>query len=409
MRIYIAYHPYVSQYMAYTLYHKLTQHGHDVFMAAEDRSYTKPAANMVYAYKIQTCDRFLAILTPGLQATDQRHDKWFWHELQLAQAVQSNCIPLLAHGFTFDEHRRLLEDCGCAKLATLQPVALDQDHLTASVNRIVDQLTGVPAEKKTRLIPLEIQADMIAANVQIRPVPTVDCLQAEAHLNAALLRHEQGDLAAADALLTAALERHPHYYNARNSRLIVRATTDSLNAALVDFRACRRLEPTNFRAYYSRGLIYSQRGMYDQALKDMSRVVDLCPRSAANYTNRGMVRYRIGDYRGALYDFGQSTTVDPNHPETFAKRGLTYLCLQDYERAMHDFERLAAAEDGSRRVLAGKALAWYGAGDTRRAEQQWQRLLAQWPHTPDLPQIAEELEWKAEITHLAEALLHDLS
>ena len=69
-------------------------------------------------------------------------------------------------------------------------------------------------------------------------------------------------------------------------------TSGDRDAAIADYNAAVRLDPTNAGIYYDRGIAFRRGGDLDRAVADLSEAIRLDPQLAGAYNERGYAFYQ---------------------------------------------------------------------------------------------------------------------
>lgn len=168
---------------------------------------------------------------------------------------------------------------------------------------------------------------------------------------------QQGNYAAAIALLSLLIERHPHSANSVND-------------------------------YNNRGLLYFQMGRFAAALADYNQALQLNPQLAKIYNNRANCYASMGQPMEALFDYETALDLNPANIHARMNQGITFCELEMYDQAIENFD-LALQFDQMRcggatatgTSIAGHIYAQRGrtshlAGDWNYAITDYHRALA---------------------------------
>ena len=143
-----------------------------------------------------------------------------------------------------------------------------------------------------------------------------------------------------------------------------------LEAALADYGAALKLDPTFARAYFQRALVYVARQQMATALADYRQVVRLAPRSpevykgwgraedkdsrgravdqlealleqakdeARGHSQQGTAFHKAGDFDKAVAEYDKALELYPRYTEIYYNRGLAYRQKGDLDRAIGDY------------------------------------------------------------------------
>jgi hypothetical protein len=141
---------------AMALYQDLARHGFDVFLDYEQISSGK--FEQVILENIRARTHFLVFLTPGALDGCDSPDDWLRREIEEAIRTERNVIPLLIHGFNFDEPEVVARLSGdLSKLSNYSGVTLSPEYFAASMDKIrkflarpLDTIAIAPLSKTAR-------------------------------------------------------------------------------------------------------------------------------------------------------------------------------------------------------------------------------------------------------------------
>jgi tetratricopeptide (TPR) repeat protein len=149
---------------------------------------------------------------------------------------------------------------------------------------------------------------------------------------------QQGNLAAAIATLTQAIQRHQTPAEVFLQRGIAYLQQDAYDLALADFNQAIALDEDHAQAYGHRGLIRYQLNDEAGALADWERALQLNPGEATIRYNRGLVLAQKEQYEAALADFDIAVANQPLLAEAYLHRGKVKQQLGDVDAAVKDWE-----------------------------------------------------------------------
>jgi serine/threonine-protein kinase len=151
------------------------------------------------------------------------------------------------------------------------------------------------------------------------------------------LRYDLGDRQGALADYTNALRYNSGLVNAYINRGTVRAELGDEAGAVSDYTEAIQRNPNLMEAYLNRCLSRSNLGDNASAIDDCTMAINLQPNSLLAYQNRGLVRRRLGDPAGAIDDFNIAIRLDPEDADPYYNRGLARLEMGDVAGAIADF------------------------------------------------------------------------
>jgi tetratricopeptide (TPR) repeat protein len=229
---------------------------------------------------------------------------------------------------------------------------------------LYDALTG-RASCLSRLKLYDLAASDYTRILSLRNIPPQ--IRGWAMGRRAGLLLEQGRLADADALLTAALQVSPG-----DSELwVVKARVD--NAV----------------------------GDRESALHDVNRAIDLRPNDASQLGWRGYLHFEMQEWQQALADFSLALAIDPDSAWTLSNRGATLRILNRNDEALPDLDRAIHLEPGRAWALRQRGLVLHALGRFQEAIEDFDRSLDLDLHPGTLGDRGQSL---LELEHLEAAL-----
>lgn len=124
---------------------------------------------------------------------------------------------------------------------------------------------------------------------------------------------QKGNIDAAIADFTKAVELQPDYAVAYNNRGGAERAKGDLGAAVADYTKAIQLKPDFAGAYNNRGGAKRAQGDFDGAIADYSKAIELNPGFAGAYNNRGGAKLGKRDLDGAIADYSKAVDLDPKH------------------------------------------------------------------------------------------------
>ena len=107
------------------------------------------------------------------------------------------------------------------------------------------------------------------------------------------------------------------------------------NAAVADYSAAIKLNPSLFIHYQNRAIVYAMIGKSDLAIKDYTTVINAKPNYSRAYNGRAMMYFSQGNAISAIRDYTTAIEYNPRQSEYFANRSRAYLSLGD---TLHGFQ-----------------------------------------------------------------------
>lgn len=158
-----------------------------------------------------------------------------------------------------------------------------------------------------------------------------------------------------------------------------------LAAALADFTQALDIHPGCLEAWNNRGAIRHLLGDRAGGLADLDRALENCPDYAEAYNNRGIVRHALGNLAGALADFDRAIELLPRYAEACSSRATTRHALNDLAGALADYDRALAIQPSFAEAFYGRAAVRHALGDLTGALADYDQVLRLIPRQAAAP------------------------
>ena len=155
---------------------------------------------------------------------------------------------------------------------------------------------------------------------------------------------ELNRFAAAVEDFTALIRINPTVAGYYDNRLYALISLGQLREALDDANRAIRLASTTAFVYRSRGNVYDAMGRYQPAIADYTTALSINPRDAGLLIDRGKILAKAGRDRDAIGDFTHALDLDHTAIVAFRERGLTNKRLGDFNAALADLTVYARLE-----------------------------------------------------------------
>jgi|UPI00037B9A22 serine/threonine protein kinase/predicted TPR repeat methyltransferase len=130
------------------------------------------------------------------------------------------------------------------------------------------------------------------------------------------------------------------YAQAYNYRGKARYQLGDIKAAIADYSQAIQVDPNYSLAYYNRAEVsYYDLGDKQAALADYSQAIRLNPQNAAAFLTRGNIRYDLNEKQAAVEDYTQVININPNYSLAYYHRAKAYLYLGKKQAAIADFNQ----------------------------------------------------------------------
>ena len=188
-------------------------------------------------------------------------------------------------------------------LESLGPL-LKSDSKDAGIED-VQKLVALLQQHQARLDAL---LDEVRGATKAPPVPWLEA--PDARLRRGLEFLQQADYEAAIAEFTAALKCDPSLVAAYKHRADANRLRGQYPLALADYGSALRFDPSNAAAQLSRARVYSLLGQHHAAIADYSAVIQLEPQNTLAYYCRGLAHVDAGNLDQAIDDFSATLSID---------------------------------------------------------------------------------------------------
>ena len=85
-----------------------------------------------------------------------------------------------------------------------------------------------------------------------------------------------------------------------------------LQAAIASYTLAIQANPRSGDSYYNRGVAYYDMGNINRAIEDYTNAIAINSQDEDAFYNRGLARYDQGDIQGAIADFNAALRINPN-------------------------------------------------------------------------------------------------
>jgi tetratricopeptide (TPR) repeat protein len=371
--VFISYRREVSSFVARTIFLDLKEHGYDVFMDVE--SMDSGTFDTIILNQIEARAHFLVLLTPGSVERCQEPGDWLRREIEFAMDKGRNIVPVLAHGFKFQDYEKYLTG-KLGELPHYNGLPLYHEYFNEAMERLKTRFLKQPVTGAIKATS-PTEAAEVARKIEetaSQPPPTQERLTAEEYL-------ARGNI---------------EYF------------ASNYGMALANYTEAIRLNPKYAWAYRNRGLARDYLGDLIGAITDYDQAISLDPQDVAAYYNRGLARYDQGDLDGAIRDYDQAIRLDPQDAAAHYNRGEAYYAQGQQKHALVDFEKANQLEPGYKWAIAGLGVTLHALGREEEAKERWQSLLATDERFLDAEWVGAELEWRPELIEEARKLIAKL-
>ena len=245
--------------------------------------------------------------------------------------------------------------------------------------------------------------------------------QAQAKLQKAVVLHQQGQFAQAEAIYAEVLRMQPNNHDAlhllgviaiqrkdleRAANLIEKAIEihpgsadmyfnygtalmqlNRFEAALQNFEKAIALRPGYAEAHYSKGNALKKRNQPEAALQSYEQAISLKPDFAEAHVNRGNVLHQRNQFDAALQSYDNAIAINPRYAEAYYGRGLTLKKLKHLDAAIENFDKAIAMKPAYIAAHAERGNALLELKQPHAALDSYDTALS---HVPDHPEVTAQ-------------------
>jgi HEAT repeat protein/tetratricopeptide (TPR) repeat protein len=188
---------------------------------------------------------------------------------------------------------------------------------------------------------------------------------------------KHGNLDAAIASFTEALEIDPRYADAYHRRGDAHRRKANYTAAITDFTKAIESDYRSTEVHYlARGATQLDRRDYDAAIADFTETLKLNPYDANAYHGRGVAYHLKRNLNAALADYDRALKILPPAARAFAERGSLKLSQGKGDEAIADFTEAVRAYPKEARNYERLGDAYAQLGDIGKARDAWNQALS---------------------------------
>jgi HEAT repeat protein/Tfp pilus assembly protein PilF len=210
-----------------------------------------------------------------------------------------------------------------------------------------------------------------------RPDVRTDWDEAMDLMSRGLQFYQQGDLNAAVASFTEAIEIDPRYADAYHSRGEIHRQRGNYDAAIADFSMAIETDNTSTEShYFARGTTYVNRRDYTAAVADFTQIINQDNYNAQAYYARGLAYHYLAKFDLALADYDRAINIVPPVARAFGARGTIKLAQGKLADAYVDFQKAIKVDPQNAYNYEGLGELEARFGNKEQAREAWTRALA---------------------------------
>ncbi|CAM40447.1 conserved hypothetical protein [Leishmania braziliensis MHOM/BR/75/M2904] len=263
-------------------------------------------------------------------------------------------------------------ESGQDTLTAMDPTCILSSNSTEYDERLPDDEVGAETWQRHP----QREASHTAASTATAGPPLLD----EHYFYQRGLQHRQsGELEAAVAMYTKALEISPTHFKALFNRAFCEDKLKNYARAIDDYTAALELDPRNPFTYYNLGISYDHTGSHARAVQAFTRAIELDDHHPDFFHNRGFMQRKQGAYTAAIADYTAAIFLDPNHFKSHYNRAYCFAKLGYYDEAVADYTAALKIDSDNSNVYHNRGAALAKLGKLRAAVEDFNRALKRDP------------------------------
>jgi len=167
---------------------------------------------------------------------------------------------------------------------------------------------------------------------------------------------EEGDLAAAERLYNAVLQRAPEDFDALHGLALVHYRRGRFDTALVLIQRALRVDRGRADGFASLGLVFHGLRRFADALASFDAGLCLAPDNAELLSRRGVALLELRRPREALESFERALSSEPDHLDALGNYGNALIKLNRPHEALAAFDRALVVAPGNAQLLTNRAV-----------------------------------------------------
>jgi predicted O-linked N-acetylglucosamine transferase (SPINDLY family) len=194
--------------------------------------------------------------------------------------------------------------------------------------------------------------------------------------NRALLLHQAGRIAEAQAMCREILEHAPRHFDALHLLGVTQYQSGRHEEADRLLAQALLVEPRAWAACSNHGVVLHELKRYDAALARFDKAIALKPDYAEAYSNRAMALTELGRFVEAVASCDKAIALKPNYPEAHSNRGNALCQLRRFDEALASCDKAIALRPTYADALSNRGNALIELGRFDEALASYDKSLA---------------------------------
>ena len=201
----------------------------------------------------------------------------------------------------------------------------------------------------------------------------------------ALALHQQGRLAAAEALYQKILQTEPAHFDALYLLGVAARQRGRHQAALGFFQRAIAIRPREAVVHIESGMALRSLRRHDEALASYDRALACSQDNPQAFYNRGNILTDLGRHAEALASYERAIALKPDYVKALGNRGIALQSLQRHDEALDSFAATLKLQPDYPVAHAGRAFTLQQLKHYAEAASGYARALSLQPDYPWLP------------------------
>jgi predicted O-linked N-acetylglucosamine transferase (SPINDLY family) len=194
--------------------------------------------------------------------------------------------------------------------------------------------------------------------------------------NRAIVLHQAGRIADAQAVCREILEHAPRHFDALHLLGVMEYQSGRYEDAHRLLEQALLVEPRSAAALSNHGVVLNELRRYQAALSRYDRAIALKPDNAEAYSNRAMTLTELERFAEAVASCDKAIALRPDYPEAHSNRGNALCQLRRFDEAVASCDRALALRPGYADALSNRGNALIELGRFDEALTSYDQALA---------------------------------